>query len=171
MPFKKIIQIHVSSSETWGSDPLRLYPNREIQPHDIAGEIYVGNDDIVLTETVSELSKYINDYVWYLIVDMHALISKIAKGQIVGLHFVDDPHVLIFIPYGTQIEVILKSNNPNYPPWKEIVVSLEEWVEALQIATVDLIDQLLSINPMLEETPEVQKLRECYNNTHQILMQ
>ncbi|WFN34575.1 hypothetical protein L1S32_00185 [Methanogenium sp. S4BF] len=171
MSSKNLIKIRISSPETWDSDPLKLYPNREIQPHDIAGDIYVGNDDTVLTETVSELSKYINDYVWYLIVDMHALIPNIAKGQIVGLHFLDDPHVLLFIPYGTQIEVIFKSNNPNYPPWKEIVVSLEEWVEALQIATMDLIDQLLSINPMLEETLEVQKLRDCYNNTHQILMQ
>ena len=97
------------------------------------------------------------------------MIPAILRGEVAQFHFMDHPHHLSFTPYGEQIRVTFESIDPNYLPVQGITVSLEDWMEAVQNATEDLIDQLVSLNPGLSEAREVKRLEECYENTASLL--
>lgn len=163
-PLIKII-ITTSEEEENGYYSLEVYPEGDPRSPIIAGGIRLGTNETVLTRPLSEKTNCVNDYVGYLIPLMHTALPKIIGGEITGFHFMDDPHLLIFIPQGKRLGIIFKSTHPDFLPWQQITVPLEDWVEAVQSATRDLIDQLLSLNPRLSSTQDVKILQECYENT------
>lgn len=166
-----LIKVIISASEEDECDyySLEMFPEGDPRPPIIAGDIFLGNHNTILTRPLSGKTNCVNDYVGYIIPLMHAAIPKIIHGEITGFHFMDDPHLLIFIPQGKKLGIIFKSTHPDFLPWQQIMVSLEEWVKAVQNATLDLIDQLLSLNPRLSGTPDVKILEECYKNTKGLL--
>lgn len=170
MTLLKKPKILIHGSGTWNEDPLKVYPDNNIDPFNIGGDVGICDDgDTILTASRDIKIKMVNDYVYFFVLNLHITIPKIVKKEISGFHFIDDPHSLIFIPRGPNVEVIFKSTHPNFVPWKEIYVTIEDWIGAVQTATKSLIDQLLSINPKLINSNEIKDLIRHYKGTQRIL--
>lgn len=167
-PLIKII-ITTSEEEENNYHSLEVYPEGDPGSPIIAGDICLGTHETVLTRSLSGKTNCVNDYVGYLILLMHTTLPKIIGGEITGFRFMDDPHLLLFIPQGKKVGIIFKSTHPDFLPWQQITVPLEDWVEAVQNATRDLIDQLLSLNPRLSGAQDVKVLEECYESTKRLL--
>lgn len=169
-PKKPKISIHVFSPFPENNDPLVQYPDTQIKPEFFGGSISIAfSDGSSLIESKDGSKNRLDDYTYYFVIDLHTILNKIIKGEICGFHILGDAYWLVFIPIGQDVEVILRSQNSHYIPWKGIQVSKKDWIEAVQTVTKETIDQVLSINPKLADSCEVRELEKKYNETQRIL--
>jgi hypothetical protein len=95
---------------------------------------------------------------------------KILAGEICGLDFLDDPHILIFIPWGDEITVIFKTECSNFfRSWQELTIPLDEWFIAVQNTTQDLIHDIPAFPEIYQHGIPLWQMKECYNNTEKLL--
>lgn len=149
---------------------LKNYPNisnqeMELLSWNISGEICISYGEIILTKNLNSESNYITEYLWHFLTQLHIQIPKLLKGEKVTQDFFDNPETLSFIPNSKIITIIFECGCENHKSYQKIKVPIEEVFSALLKSTRKLIDELLLINPKLENTIEVKTLIEAYDCT------
>ena len=164
------LETHIKSN-----DIIKNYPNiskQEIEliSWNIYGNICISYGDVILTQNLNTKSNYIGEYLWYFLTQLHMQMPKIMKKEDVIQDFFDNPDTLSFIPEGNAVKVIFECGCKNHKSYQEIIVSIEDVFSALLNSTKKLVDELLLLNPKLENTIEVETLIEAYEKTMNLLI-
>jgi hypothetical protein len=124
---------------------------------------------------IQSLDGRTNDQVWdfcdsiVYAINCH-ITPKILAGEICGLHFLDDPHLLIFIPWEDEITVIFETECSNFfRPWHELTIPLDEWFIEVKNTTEDLIHDIPAFPEIYQHGIPLKMMIECYENTKKLL--
>jgi len=104
---------------------------------------YMGNS-LTHGEKGNIIIDKISDFCDYLIAAIQEeCIPKLLQRKTCKIDLLDDPHTLIFIPKGDMITIILETEVTDwFKPRNEFTAPLEEWFQAVQKATLELIQEM-----------------------------
>jgi hypothetical protein len=133
--------------------------------------IHLSYGGIILTQSIKGETDEISDFGDLILVGIHNYcIPKILNGEICGINFLDDPYVLIFIPWGKDITVGLKTELTDfYKPWQEFTIRIEDWCVAVQHATQERIYEIQKSSKEKNQCISDFTLTECYIKTDTLL--